>query len=309
MIEQAAEDMNLDLDQSWMIGDQLRDIETGYRANVKTILLHAKPESLEFDNEQYTPDFISKDLYEAAKVLTEYKDQAFTESDTDSTLNIEISDLNDNALVEATVGTSPDNATEEATVDSNDTSTNNKDSKPHQPEPESEPESSSSDNQIEIKSEDLPEDDQTLFTHNNESALTQPEKSNTADTSIANTTDDFSHQTKSTKTKTDNTPTSTTPLSEQSNIDLEKQLLLQHETVELLDKIHRELAKDKEPNVDFAIAKMIAGIFQMLVIGCMVLGLLSLWKNSQTGFTNWMTGGILLQLTVIALLMTDPRKR
>ena len=39
MLLRAARDMDLDLTQSWMIGDRLRDIEAGHRAHCRTILV------------------------------------------------------------------------------------------------------------------------------------------------------------------------------------------------------------------------------------------------------------------------------
>ena len=47
MLLQAAQDLGLDLRRSWMIGDQMRDIEAGDAAGVRTILLRADADRLQ----------------------------------------------------------------------------------------------------------------------------------------------------------------------------------------------------------------------------------------------------------------------
>ncbi len=44
MLLQAAEELDIDLDQSWMIGDASRDIEAGTRAGCRTIRIAAQPD-------------------------------------------------------------------------------------------------------------------------------------------------------------------------------------------------------------------------------------------------------------------------
>ena len=46
MLLQAAKDLQIDMDQSWMIGDALRDIEAGAAAGVRTILLKPDAQTL-----------------------------------------------------------------------------------------------------------------------------------------------------------------------------------------------------------------------------------------------------------------------
>lgn len=55
MLLRAAEDLNIDLKNSWMIGDSKRDIEAGKAAGVRTILIPQE----------------AKDLYEAVEVIME----------------------------------------------------------------------------------------------------------------------------------------------------------------------------------------------------------------------------------------------
>ena len=68
LIERAKEDLNLDLNKSWVIGDKTADILAGKNAGCRTILVktgHAGNDK-EFD---VKPDFIAKDLLEAAEIV------------------------------------------------------------------------------------------------------------------------------------------------------------------------------------------------------------------------------------------------
>jgi histidinol-phosphate phosphatase family protein len=67
MLELAAREHGINLSQSWMIGDQMSDIECGHRVGAKSILLKG-PEK-EFPPEWKAPDFKCSDLFEAAKFI------------------------------------------------------------------------------------------------------------------------------------------------------------------------------------------------------------------------------------------------
>jgi D-glycero-D-manno-heptose 1,7-bisphosphate phosphatase len=73
LLLQAAGDMNIDLSQSWMIGDGLTDVQAGKRAGCRTILLgRMKCELCHLmDTEDARPDVISSDLWEAARFIFE----------------------------------------------------------------------------------------------------------------------------------------------------------------------------------------------------------------------------------------------
>ena len=61
MVLQAAKDYNIDLSQSFVIGDLQMDIELGKTVGCNTILLSQK------QNSEQTPDYIATDLYQAAE--------------------------------------------------------------------------------------------------------------------------------------------------------------------------------------------------------------------------------------------------
>jgi len=73
MLQQAAADLNLDLSLCWMVGDQPRDIEAGKAAGVRTVLVH--PPGVAPDVEQLAsqvhPDFVARNLVEAARVIAQ----------------------------------------------------------------------------------------------------------------------------------------------------------------------------------------------------------------------------------------------
>ena len=85
MLLQAAEDLEVDLAQSWMVGDALRDIDAGAAAGCRTVLLQAdwtntsladlrKIEARKLPGggrgrKKHEPDFVAKGLVEAVRII------------------------------------------------------------------------------------------------------------------------------------------------------------------------------------------------------------------------------------------------
>jgi len=71
LLLQAAQDLDIDLSQSWMIGDGLTDIKAGKGAGCRTILLgRMKCELCRLmDEKAARPDIICSDLLEATKMI------------------------------------------------------------------------------------------------------------------------------------------------------------------------------------------------------------------------------------------------
>lgn len=72
MLLQAAEDLKLDLSQSWMVGDALRDIQAGARAGTRTVLVKpdAKPEDeIPTADDGTKPDFVARNIVEAVRII------------------------------------------------------------------------------------------------------------------------------------------------------------------------------------------------------------------------------------------------
>jgi D-glycero-D-manno-heptose 1,7-bisphosphate phosphatase len=77
LLLQAAKEMDVDLSQSWMIGDGLTDVKAGKDAGCRTILLgRMKCELCHLmDEEGTSPDFIIPNLFEAAQRISEVRSQ------------------------------------------------------------------------------------------------------------------------------------------------------------------------------------------------------------------------------------------
>jgi D-glycero-D-manno-heptose 1,7-bisphosphate phosphatase len=69
MILEAADRFQLDLENSWMVGDILDDIEAGKRAGCRTILIDNGNETEWTLNENRVPDFIVHGLMDAARII------------------------------------------------------------------------------------------------------------------------------------------------------------------------------------------------------------------------------------------------
>lgn len=102
MLLTAAADFDIDLAQSWMIGDQMRDVEAGLAAGCRTILLksdasrltplHADEQSRQFhrNREQHdapvTPEYYAPSLIEAVRIIAQQRRPDFGESGATSRL-------------------------------------------------------------------------------------------------------------------------------------------------------------------------------------------------------------------------------
>jgi phosphoglycolate phosphatase-like HAD superfamily hydrolase len=72
MLLKAAEDHKVDLENSWMIGDILNDVEAGKTAGCKTILIDNGNETEWIINENRSADYIVKTFLEGAHCISEY---------------------------------------------------------------------------------------------------------------------------------------------------------------------------------------------------------------------------------------------
>lgn len=68
MLLEAAQKYNIDLKQSWMVGDRMTDVEAGLRAGCKSILLQ-NPNTPPIDASFAPPQIIAKDLLDAAQMI------------------------------------------------------------------------------------------------------------------------------------------------------------------------------------------------------------------------------------------------
>ena len=73
MLKHAEKDLNLDLKRSFLVGDKMTDIEAGYSAGCKTILVltgHGNDEVKKVDEMNIKPNHVSKDLYTSSQIIT-----------------------------------------------------------------------------------------------------------------------------------------------------------------------------------------------------------------------------------------------
>ena len=86
MLLAAAEEMDIDLTRSWMIGDSQRDIEAGRRAGCRTILLspHAADAS---ETETDGPDYVAVNIREAANMIKKFHRSEQDEAPTSETVD------------------------------------------------------------------------------------------------------------------------------------------------------------------------------------------------------------------------------
>ncbi len=74
-IKEAEKEFNIDLKNSWVIGDHPHDVEMGKKAGCKTIYVltgHGEKHKDEL-NDNIKPDFIAKGIYEASKIIINKK--------------------------------------------------------------------------------------------------------------------------------------------------------------------------------------------------------------------------------------------
>jgi len=69
LLVQAAAELHIDLEQSWMVGDILNDVEAGRWAGCRTILLNNGHETEWLLTEPRWPDYLADTLLEAAQLI------------------------------------------------------------------------------------------------------------------------------------------------------------------------------------------------------------------------------------------------
>jgi len=80
MLLQAEEEFDLDLSESWMVGDSARDIEAGQRAGCRTIRVRVTGETAttEREDDAVQADFTVRNLVEAARIVMRETDRTET---------------------------------------------------------------------------------------------------------------------------------------------------------------------------------------------------------------------------------------
>ncbi len=71
MIEQACNDFSIDLNESWMIGDKVLDVELGHNAKIKTALVKTGYGEKDAEKLQKQPDIIAETLIDVVRFIIE----------------------------------------------------------------------------------------------------------------------------------------------------------------------------------------------------------------------------------------------
>ncbi len=73
MIKAACVNFDIDLENSWMIGDKAIDVETGFNAGIKTALVLTGYGKKTVETLERKPDLIAENLLEAVKLIMNYE--------------------------------------------------------------------------------------------------------------------------------------------------------------------------------------------------------------------------------------------
>lgn len=72
MIEAARRDFDIDMTRSWMVGDKKIDVETGFKAEIKTAMVRTGYGSQHVDDLERSPEILAVDLLNAVELLLLY---------------------------------------------------------------------------------------------------------------------------------------------------------------------------------------------------------------------------------------------
>jgi len=73
MLLKAAEEMDIDLGRSWMVGNSHRDIEAGSRAGCKTVLIMDRSHDIQAEPDRPRPDYTAVNMKEAVNIIKRYQ--------------------------------------------------------------------------------------------------------------------------------------------------------------------------------------------------------------------------------------------
>lgn len=72
MIESAIKDFEIDLENSWMIGDKTIDVETGFNAGIKAALVLTGYGQIAVESLERKPDIIAENLLEVVRCVLDF---------------------------------------------------------------------------------------------------------------------------------------------------------------------------------------------------------------------------------------------
>jgi len=258
MLFKAADELNIDLSQSWMIGDQYRDIKAGITAGCHTILVDVPGKTRELSTDGPQPDRKAVNLREAVNIIRMYEFHQKAKSVRKSIAASQPTEVTD----EKKMPPSSVEAKEEKPVVSVETQ------KPAVPP------------MIEIKPEPVKSESSQRPVVQQEVPKPTPVKLHT---------------------------TKAVPKHEDEGLPEDPAEKTHHLLHEILQKVTAD--NRNEFYDDFSIHKLLAGMAQVLALGCLVFSL-GFWLSPKVGDSSVliMIGyAIALQLLVVSLLMMHRR--
>lgn len=271
MLLQAAEDLQLDLSESWLVGDHTRDIVAGKRAGVRTVqLLDADaelPRQSPDGKPIPQPDHRAATLMEAARIIATRRPATVTIATTTADALTEI--RAGAARREEAIGWPP--PIEAETVDVT-----------------------------------LPVETQAIVepkpAHGRDRAA-PPASDATGDEVAPRHLHTHAHQPR------DESPAAELPHTEAAPPAAAAPPTNPPQpndpaVADLLQQILRELKSRRTDGTDFSMARLAAWLAQMFVIGFVVFAIMTL-RDGPTVYFQWLAAAILAQITVIALLIVS----
>jgi len=268
MFYEAAKDLDIDLKQSWMVGDDDRDIAAGRAAGCRTILVEQRGSSL-VQRGSEKPEFKVMNLQEAANIIVRQADQNEEEKIEADTRQTEIKNVEESGQEKA----------------------EGYEIKPEINNAEKQFEESSEEHTHQTQSESLPVITKQIFApqHREELSMVRQEPSQTSkDDKVEMEKEDIEEVKRAPEVR------KTTPLPVE-----EAKPKSETGTMEgLLRQILRELKSlhHERMEPEFSVFKLMAGVVQMMVVLCLVL---AFWFNSGREPNNNSVQNCLLTAVVL----------
>ena len=291
MLKLAAEELELDLEQCWMIGDDDRDILAGQAAGCRTIMIKDQSSELVRRGES-KPDYIAGSPQEAANIVAHYGKQSKTEPEEEDGDKKPGSEPGSDPEAEPNGGTTKPVSEVKIPVGGASKAVD---------EAEAEKNGNTSEGNSENNGDDaagcevlVPEGEQDEPVH--VSKVRNTPRSENKHHDMSGEIEESGNTGKSIATEQDR-PASTERRSSDTNI------LLQ----EVLRELKRHNIREEDAKAEFSGASLLAGITQIIVILCLVMAYVAT-GGTETNYDklqSWLLGGLIFQTMTIALLMMN----
>ena len=287
MLKLAAEELGLELEQCWMIGDDDRDILAGQAAGCKTILIKDQGSELVRRGEA-KPDYIAGSPQEAANIVAHYGKKAETQ-------NIDEPEDEPVAKIEEKNGRGGKSGKVTIPVGGASRAVDEAEARKNGVVLEEEAEAENEAAGCEILEPEVNEPEPVHVSKVRSKDRDKPRKEEKAKKAV--------------ETESESEPQSAAVGSriseEAANRKSDTNQLLQ----EVLRELKRHNIREEDAKAEFSGASLLAGITQIVVILCIVMAYVAT-GGTETNFDklqSWLLGGLIFQCMTIALLMMNNR--